>query len=146
MLKDVESVTYDFMKIIIKNAFIESRAWIKNKSCTINPQNNDNKCFQYSIIISLFYKEIKKNSERISKIKPFVNNLDWENISFPPEEQDYQQFEMNNKSIALNILCTEKQGEISHYYKFVFNKTREKQIILLMITDDQKQHYLAVKN
>ena len=43
---------------------------------------------------------------------------------------------MNNKSIALNILCTENQGEISHYCKSEFNKTREKQVILLMITDD----------
>ena len=102
-------------------------------------------CFQYSIIISLFHKEIKKNPETISKIKSFINNVDWENINFPPEEQDYQQFEMNNKSIALNILCTENQGETSHYYKSVFNKTKEKQVILLMITDDQKQCYLAVK-
>ena len=43
---------------------------------------------------------------------------------------------MNNKSVALNILCTENQGEVSHYYKSEFNKTREKQVILLIITDD----------
>ena len=129
----------------MKNTFIESPTWIKNESCTRNPQNNDNKGFQYSIIIYLFHKEIKKNPEIISKIKPFINNLDWENINFSPEEQDYQQFEMNNKSIALNILCTENQGEISHYYKSETRETREKQIILLIITDDQKQHHLAVK-
>ena len=52
---------------------------------------------------------------------------------------------MNNKSIALNILCIKNQREISHYYKSEFNKTRAEQVILLMITDDQKQHYLAVK-
>ena len=90
VLKGVESMTYNFIKIVIKNTFIESPAWIKNKSCTINPLNNDNKCFQYSIIISLFHKEIKSNPERISKIKPFIDNLDWKNINFPPEEQDYQ--------------------------------------------------------
>ena len=139
------------MKIIIRNTFTESPAWMKNKSSAINPLNNENKCFQYSIIISLFHKEIKKNPEIISKIKPFINNLDRENINFPPEEQDYQQFEMNNKSIALNILRKGNQGEITHCYKCVFNKTRKKQVILLMITDDecetfpQKQHYLAVK-
>ena len=76
VLKGVESMTYNFRKIIITNIFIESPVWIKNKSCTINPLNNDNKCCQYSIIISLFHKEIKKNPERISEIKPFINNLD----------------------------------------------------------------------
>ena len=33
-----------------------------------------------------------------------MNNLNWEHFNFPPEEQDYKTFEMNNKSIALNIL------------------------------------------
>ena len=34
---------------------------------------------------------------------------------------------------------------IKHFYKSKFNFTREHQIILLMITDGQKWHYLAVK-
>ena len=128
----------------MKNTFIESPEWIKNKKCTINPQNIRNKCFQYSIIISLYNKEIKNNPERISKIEPFINNFNWENINFPPEEQDYKTFEMNNKSIVLNILQANEQ-KISHFYKFEFNKTREKQVILLVINDNEKQHYLPVK-
>ena len=51
---------------------------------------------------------------------------------------------MNNKSIALNILQVNKQ-KISHFHKSDFNKIREKQVILLMINDNEKQHYLAVK-
>ena len=124
--------------------FIETPDWIKNKKSTINPVNKDNKCFKYSIIISLYYKEIKNNAERISKIKPFINNLNWETINFPPKEEDYRTFEMNNKPIALNILQVNEQ-KISHFYKSDFNKTREKQVILLMTNDNEKQHYLAVK-
>ena len=129
----------------MKNRFIESPDWIKNKKCTNYPQNKDNKCFQYSIITSLYHKEIKNNPKRISKIKPFINNLNWEIINFPPEEQDYRTFEMNNKSIALNVLYIEKQGKIGHLYKSEFNEAREKQVILLMMNDNKKQHYLAVK-
>ena len=36
-------------------------------------------------------------------IKPFINNLNWKNINFLPQEQDYKTFEMNNKSIVLNV-------------------------------------------
>ena len=50
-----------------------------------------------------------------------------------------------NKSIPLNILQYNVE-KISHVYKSEFNKTREKQVILLIITDGQKQHYLFVKN
>ena len=54
---------------------------------------------------------------------------------------------MNNKSIALNILnIPYSTREIIHVYKSEFNKTREKQVILLIITDGEKQHYLVVKN
>ena len=48
---------------------------------------------------------------------------------------------MNNKSITLNILQVNEQ-KISHFYGSDFNK---KQVILLMINDNEKQHYLAVK-
>ena len=111
----------------MSNTFVESPEWIKNQKCPINPQNKDNKCFQYSITISLSHKEIKNNPERVSKIKSFINNLNWENINFPSEEQYYKTFEMNNKSIALNVLYTEKQEKISHLYKSELKKkTRER--------------------
>ena len=92
----------------------------------------------------MYHKQIKKNPERISKIKPYINNFNWDGINFLPQEQDYKIFEMNNKSIALNILQVNEQ-KISHLYKSEFNKTGEKQVILLIITDGQKQHYLTVK-
>ena len=98
----------------------------------------------------MYQKEIKSHPERISKIKPYIDNLSWENINFPPQEQDFKTFEMNNKSIALNILQVTEE-KISHYYKSEFNKTRENKVILLMISDNEKQnvehspHYLALK-
>ena len=52
---------------------------------------------------------------------------------------------MNNKSIALNILQFNKQ-KMSHLYNSKFNKTKEKQIVLIMINNDEKQHCLIVKN
>ena len=64
------------------NTFIKTPKWIENKKCAVNPQNKDNKCLQYCITIALYHKEIKKHPETISKIKPFINNLNWENINF----------------------------------------------------------------
>ena len=47
-------------------------------------------------------------------------------------------------SVALNILRVNEQ-KINHFYKSEFNNTREKQVVLLMINDNEKQHYLAVQ-
>ena len=65
----------------------------------MNPQNNDKKCFQYSIILSLYHEQIKNNFFRISKIKSYINNLNWDNINFPPQEQDYKTQVKSNNTI-----------------------------------------------
>ena len=78
--------------------------------------------------------------KKLEKIAVEFHN--WENINFPPQEQDYQTFEMNNKSIALNILQHNEQ-KTSHRYKSDFNRTRENKVILLILED---KHYVAVKN
>ena len=141
-------MTYDnlfLMIILLKNNsnFIETPTWLKLKRCVLDPQNNDNKCFQYSVTLSLYHEQIGKNCCRIPKIKQYTNNFDWNNINFPPQEQDYK----NNKSIAMNVLYVQSDtGKIIHLYKSELNKTREKQSILLILTVDQKQHYVAVKN
>ena len=50
----------------------------------------------------------------------------------------------NNKNIALNVLFIhEGEENIRHAYKPKYNLTREKQVILLMITDGDKWHYLT---
>ena len=92
----IESITYNFTKIIITDTFIESPEWIQNKKCAINPQNKDNKRFQYSVTIALNHQKIKNNPERIPKIKPFIDQYNWNNINFPPQQQDYKTFQMNN--------------------------------------------------
>ena len=63
----------------------------------------------------------------------------------PSTSKDWKKFELNNESIALNILYVpHKTGKIHLAYKSKHNLTREKQVILLMITDGEKWHYTAV--
>ena len=54
-----------------------------NKKATINPKNNDDKCFQHDLTVALNYKNIKNNSKRIPKIKPFIDQYNWKEITFP---------------------------------------------------------------
>ena len=50
------------------------------------------------------HEKIDKHSERITKIKPFINEYNWEGIKFPSEKDDWKKFEKNNRAIALNVL------------------------------------------
>ena len=90
---------YDLNKISLSRggSYIDSPKWLKNKKATINPKNNDGKCFQYAIIVALNYEQIENHPERISKIKPFIDQYDWKEISFPSHKKDWKKFEPNNK-------------------------------------------------
>ena len=92
--------------------YIGSPDWIKNKK-TINTINKkDNKCFQYSVIVALSCKNWKKNPERITKIKPFIDKYDCEGINYPSEKDDQKKFEQNNLTVALNVLYAKKKKYI----------------------------------
>ena len=69
----VDSLYYDLNKISLSRgvSYINSAKGLKNKKATINPKNNDDKCFQYALTVALNYEQIKKDSQRISKIKAF---------------------------------------------------------------------------
>ena len=54
-------------------SYIDSPKWFKDKKSTINPKNNDSKCFQYAVTLALNLDNIDNHPERISKIKPFIN-------------------------------------------------------------------------
>ena len=109
---------YDFNKISLNRggSYIDSPKWLKNKKSTINPKNNDHKCFQYAVTLALNLDKIRKDPQRISKIKPFIEQYDWKDIDFLAMSKDRRKLELNNE-IALNIL-------------YVPHNTREKQSCL----------------
>ena len=120
-----------------------------NKGVTINTKNTkDNNCFQYAITAALNYWNIGHHPERISKIKPFINNYNWKDKEFPSHSKDWRKFECNNKAIALNILFVPNNTkEIRQAYISEHNDERDNQVNLLIITDGTSNwHYLAIKN
>ena len=67
---------YDFNRINISKSgsYIESPKWLNNKKSTVNPKNNDYKCFQYALTIALNFDKVTSHPERITKkLKSFIN-------------------------------------------------------------------------
>ena len=144
----VNFLYYDFNKISLSRggSYIDSPKWLKNKKSTINPRKNDNKCFQYAVTLALNLDIIKRDPQRISKIKPFIDQCNWKDTNFPPTSKDWKKLEQNNE-IALNVLYVpHTTRKIQVAYKSKNNLICDKQVILLIITDGEKWHYLTVKN
>ena len=81
----VNFLYYDFNKINISRggSYIDSSKWLKDKKSTINQKNNDHKYFQYTVTLGLNLDKINDHPERISKIKPFIEEYNWKDIDFP---------------------------------------------------------------
>ena len=102
--------------------------------------------YMYAIIASLHHHEIDNHVERISKLKPYINDYNWYGLEFPTKLSDWKKFEENNISIALNILFVPNGAkDIRLAYKSKHNGKREEKAISLMIGNGEKWHYLAVK-
>ena len=144
----VNFLYYDFNKISLNRggSYLDSPKWLKNKKSIINPKNNDYKCFQYAVTLALNLDNIDNHPERISKIKPFIDQYNWKDIDFPATSKDWRKFELNNE-IVLNILYVPHNTRKIHVaYKSKHNLTCDKQVILLMISNGENWHYLTVKN
>ena len=86
----VDALYYNLNKISLSRGglYIDSPKWLKNKKATIYPNNNYDKCFQYALTVALNYEQIKSHPERISKIKPFIDQYNWKKIDFPSHSKD----------------------------------------------------------
>ena len=107
----------------------------------------DDRYFEYSIVVALRHNEIKSPPERIQgNHHLFSCDSICCGIDFPAGIKEWKRFETNNKTIALNIVqVPHDEIKITHTYKSEHNHTRKNQIVLLMITDDEKWHYTDLK-
>ena len=90
----VDSLYYKLHKISLNTggSYIYSPKWLKNKKATINPKNNDDKCFQYALTVALNHEQIGKDPQRMTKIKPFIDQYNWKGIYFPSHKKDWMSF------------------------------------------------------
>ena len=79
----------------------------KKKTTTINPEDENDKCFQYALTVALTYRDIEQHPERVSNSKLFINKYNWKAVNYP-SKIDYWK---NSPTIRLNIFYM-KDNEI----------------------------------
>ena len=86
-----------------------------------------------------------KTCWKITKIKLFINKYNWDGTNYPSEKKDWKKFKKTNVANALNVFYV-KEEKIYYAYVSKNNLNREKQDILLMISNGEKGqlHYLAL--
>ena len=106
--------------------------------------------------MTLNHQNTERDPQRVSKIKPFICQYNWKDIDFTAHQKaqenrvmsiDWKMFKQNNEKVVLIILFVPHNTKtVRIAYKSKYDHMRQNQVILLMITDGEKWHYLAVKS
>ena len=111
------------------------------KKVVINPQNRDEECFKWAIIKVDKWMDIKFNPECVSNLKKFADNYNWSGLEFQVSIKEIGKFETKN-NVSINVLVLEGKDIYIHRNS---NYQSDKEINLLMISENGTNHYMAIK-
>ena len=123
------------------SSYIPLPDWLAKKGTIINPKNSDMKCFKWAVIAAMKWKDIDSHPEQISKLRRYEDNFDWNGIKFPTSTRDIRRFKSRNE-ITINILAF----ECKKVYICRKGKEYDRVANLMLITDHNKKHYVAIKS
>ena len=85
--------------------------------------------------------EIGDHPERISKLRRYEDEYDWDGMEFPASFRDIKRFESRNE-ITINVLAFERRK----IYICRKGKEYDRVVNLMLITDNNRKHYVAIKS
>ena len=124
------------------SSYIELSMELRNPTKgLINIKNKDDECFRWCHIRHL--NPQTEHPERIKKEdKKMINELNCEGSEFPLSKIKYNKVEKQN-SIRINVFGYENGQPFPIH---ISKETFENQMNLLLITKDEKKHYVLIKD
>ena len=132
-------VNFHRLNLTRGSSYLPLPDWLVRKKVIVNPHNNDEECFKWSVITA--EKVGMKDPQRVSNLRKFKDNYDWSGLEFPVSIKDIGKFETNN-NILVNVLAVEGRDI------YIQRKGRRvgREINLLMVSEDGIRHYTAIKS
>ena len=124
------------------SGYIELPTELRNpKKGLMNIKNKDDECIRWCHIRHL--NPQTEHPERIKKEdKKMINELNYDGINFPLSQKHYNKVEKQN-SIRINVFGYEDGQPFPIH---ISKETFEDQMNLLLITKDEKKHYVLIKD
>ena len=138
---------------IYGSSYIPLDPYLANKKAIINMQNEDDKCFMWSVLRALYPKD--NHPERIDKdLKSKQDNINMKGICYPVDFRAIDRFEHLNPNISISVLGYNKEEGV---FPLKISKYTgcDNDIVLLLLKEaekgengeiKEKTHYTLVKN
>ena len=146
--------TIDYLKLyssvyepIRGKSYIPTPKSIASKKAVLNIQNEDDKCFEYSVIASQHFSLIDKNNgSRPEQYKRWIGKYNFEGCSQPMKLEDINKFEKNN-NMAINVYHIKSDGTLITPLRITQQEVRlEEYVNLLLIEHLDRTHYTWIRN
>lgn len=123
------------------NSYISLPTSVSKKRACINVKNMDDECFKWAVPSALHPME--EHTYRVSKYKPFENELVLTGIEFPMKMKQIPKFEKFN-SLSINVYGIEPQedGDFEVFPLFLTSNYQNKHINLLLLEEEEEQNNL----
>ena len=134
-------------------SYIPLDPYLANKKALINMQNEDDKCFMWSVLRALYPKD--NHPERIDKdLKSKQDSINMKGIHYPVNLKAIDRFETQNPNISISVVGYNKV-DLVHPIRVSKYTGCEHDIVLLLLKEavkgengkiEEKTHYTLVKN
>ena len=134
-------------------SYIPLDPYLANKKALINMQNEDEKCFMWSVLRALYPKDT--NPQRIDKdLKSKQESINMDGIRYPVNFRAIDRFEIQNPNISISVVGYNKE-DLVHPMRISIYTKRKHNIVLLLLKEavegengeiEEKTHYVLVKN
>ena len=133
-------VNFHWLNLMRGSSYLPLPDWLVRKKAIVNPHNDDEECFKWSVIA--VENVGMKDPQRVSNLRKFTDNYDWSGLEFPVSIKDIGKFE-NRNNISINIFTVEGRDIYIHRKGW---RMIDREINLLLISEDGINHYTAVKS
>ena len=124
-------------------SYIPLPTYIHSRKAVINIKNKDEKCFQWAVIAGLYGDSRPSYHDRVSH---YQKEFNLQGISFPMALKDVPKFEtVNNVSISIYGYQEGKEDQERITYPLKVSKEVKDHVNLLLIADDDTNHYCFIK-
>ena len=134
-------VSFHQLNLTRGSSYLSLPDWFERTKAIINPLNIDEECFKWAVIEALEWQNINSHPKRVSNLSKFANKYNWSGLTFPVTAKDIKIFEMNN-NISVNVLSVEDK----EIYICRKGDKRDREINLMLISENGRYHYTAVKS
>ena len=134
-------------------SYIPLDPYLANKKALINMQNEDEKCFMWSVLRALYPKDT--NPQRIDNdLKSKQESINMDGIHYPVNFRAIDRFEIQNPNISISVVGYNKEDLVHPLRTSIYTK-RKHNIALLLLKEavegeneeiEEKTHYVLVKN